>query len=150
MLMLEERANGKDCAGGIQPVCQPLCSEVRERRKEDCRPACSVGSQCLSQERQSWGEKCCQKKLYLCCFVPSTFLRGPRTHFWQKLFQGRWREKTIKRGSTRQIRFASSLVQSWHQEQKSSAEKQNTPLQRGREPVQSVWWTGTWHKPWRC
>lgn len=43
----------------------------RERRKEDCRPACSVGSQCLSQERQSRGEKCCQKKLYLCClFLP--------------------------------------------------------------------------------
>lgn len=116
MLMLEERANGEDCAGGIQPVCQPLC---REGKKEGgLSPCLQCGQPVLVPRETITGGKMLSEKTLLVLFVPSTFLRGPRTHFWQKLFQGRWREKTIKRGSTRQIRFASSLVQSWHQEQK--------------------------------
>lgn len=54
-----------------------------EKRKEDYHPACSVGSQCLSQERKSRGEKMLLEKILLvllCSFHVSqrsknTFLR---------------------------------------------------------------------------
>lgn len=88
-----------------------LCRRLRGGRKEDKHSACNMGSQCLSQGR-----------FYLCCFVPFTILRGPRTHFWEKSFQGSW-------SMAPQGRLASSLVQRTKQEQKSPAEIQNTPLQ---------------------
>lgn len=82
MLMLEERANGKDCAGGIQPVCQPLC---REGKKEGgLSPCLQCGQPVLVPRETITGGKMLSEKTLLVLLCSFHVPQRPKNTFLTK------------------------------------------------------------------